>query len=425
MILITSCKKKLDEVSDNPNNPNSITPGVLLTAAESDLAYIEGGDLARFASIFTQHIDGNNRQFLTYQLYVIGAQDVNTVWANTFGGCFNNLVKMKKQCDQNHNNYYGAIARCLLAYEMVQTTDMWNAMPYSEAFQGFDNLSPKYDSQKSIYDSAFLYLNQAVVLLAGSDATYKLPYDNDLFYGGNKDAWTNFAHALKARMYLHLSKADVSNYSNALAEVNASNFSSGADDARFPFANTSTGAAPMFQYLDSRGDFGPGATMLTLLTTLNDPRIAPYDFYNDPNGYGMFVPDQKLSILSNAEMQFIKAECLLKTGASDADVRAAYLAAISQSFSDLGLSADYVNYTAQSSVTPSTITLNEIITQKYIAMYCDPEVFSDWRRTSIPLLTPNAGTQIPRRLPYSQDEIDLNSNTPKGLTLFNRVDWDK
>jgi hypothetical protein len=57
-------------------------------------------------------------------------------------------------------------------------------------------------------------------------------------------------------------------------------------------------------------------------------------------------------------------------------------------------------------------------------LYADPEVFTDWRRTGFPVLTPTTGTAIPRRLVYPQSEFDLNSNTPKNGTLFTRVGWD-
>ena len=66
------------------------------------------------------------------------------------------------------------------------------------------------------------------------------------------------------------------------------------------------------------------------------------------------------------------------------------------------------------------------MTQKYIALYADPEVFNDWRRTGIPELDPNTGSQIPRRLPYAEQTILLNDNTPSpaDLTIFSRVWWD-
>jgi hypothetical protein len=66
------------------------------------------------------------------------------------------------------------------------------------------------------------------------------------------------------------------------------------------------------------------------------------------------------------------------------------------------------------------------MTQKYIAMFLDPEAFADWRRTGIPSLTPNTGSQIPRRLPYPETEVLYNQNCPKPsvINIFTRVWWD-
>ena len=66
------------------------------------------------------------------------------------------------------------------------------------------------------------------------------------------------------------------------------------------------------------------------------------------------------------------------------------------------------------------------MTQKYIAMFMDPEVFSDWRRTGIPELDPNTGANVPRRLPYAETAVLYNENTPSpaDVTIYDRVDWD-
>ena len=78
--------------------------------------------------------------------------------------------------------------------------------------------------------------------------------------------------------------------------------------------------------------------------------------------------------------------------------------------------------------TAATITLEKIMTQKYIAMFTQPEVYSDWRRTNIPMLTPNAGAsiaEIPRRLPTAQNERLYNSKAQVVTDLTQRVWWDQ
>jgi len=106
--------------------------------------------------------------------------------------------------------------------------------------------------------------------------------------------------------------------------------------------------------------------------------------------------------------------------------QAPYPEAIRASFAEAGV-AGYADYIAQETVVPrGSITLESIITQKYLAMFGDPAVFSDWRRTGIPTLDPNTGSKVPRRLPYAQKEILSNENAPSpaDVTIFDRVWWD-
>ena len=104
------------------------------------------------------------------------------------------------------------------------------------------------------------------------------------------------------------------------------------------------------------------------------------------------------------------------------------LEAIASSFAELDLSSDLSAYVAQADVDPgqANLTLDNIMTQKYLSLYADPEVFNDWRRTGIPTLTPNSGSEVPRRLPYSENEVTFNSSASSYLTttIFQRVWWD-
>jgi hypothetical protein len=53
------------------------------------------------------------------------------------------------------------------------------------------------------------------------------------------------------------------------------------------------------------------------------------------------------------------------------------------------------------------------MTEKYIAMFQNIEVWADYRRTCVPTLTPAvAGSGIPGRMYYGQDERNANPNIP-------------
>jgi hypothetical protein len=51
--------------------------------------------------------------------------------------------------------------------------------------------------------------------------------------------------------------------------------------------------------------------------------------------------------------------------------------------------------------------------EKYISLFQNIEVWSDWRRTCLPTLRPALNRPaIPGRLPYGQTEEQTNPNTP-------------
>ena len=57
------------------------------------------------------------------------------------------------------------------------------------------------------------------------------------------------------------------------------------------------------------------------------------------------------------------------------------------------------------------MTLNEIMTEKYIALFQNIKVWNDWKRTCLPAPTPAQGTtgRIPARLLHAQSERNTNS----------------
>ena len=178
-----------------------------------------------------------------------------------------------------------------------------------------------------------------------------------------------------------------------------------------------------------RGDIGFNSTFGDALTEYNDPRLDIYDgdgtslFGDVVDSHDLFVIDRAVELISITELMFAKAESLIATNGSQADIKEAYLAGISSSFSSLELEADYSSYIAQELVNPTIISLENVMTQKWFALYANPESYSDWRRTGIPVLEPNNGVAIPTRWLYPQSETELNPNTPV-VKLTDKVDWD-
>ncbi|MEQ9008617.1 MAG: SusD/RagB family nutrient-binding outer membrane lipoprotein, partial [Ekhidna sp.] len=141
---------------------------------------------------------------------------------------------------------------------------------------------------------------------------------------------------------------------------------------------------------------------------------------------------------SYTEMKFIEAEIELMENNDIPAAEAALAEAIGASIAKLtgGSDAAYVAAnSALAGLADNAARLEQIITQKYIAMYSNGiEPWTDYRRTGYPNLTPNPNGinsfnlngEIPRRVSYPQTEIDLNNaNVPiKDGNLQTPLWWD-
>jgi hypothetical protein len=447
MITSQSCKKGLLEgVNDDPNSPLTVTPRVLLPGAEGSLAYSQGGDVERFTSIMVQNITGFSRQFGGYQNYSFTEEDFNNLWYNLYAATMENFKTIVNIDTANPGFYtiYGGIAKIQLAYTLGMTTDLWGDIPYNDAFLGNANLTPAYQPQQEIYDTIQSLLTQGIDELTNDPGTdLDVPTDNDFIYSGDVPSWIAFAHALKARFYLHLTKVDGNNGATAaqqaLDEINAGGVIS---TAAYPFS--ATGQSPWYQYITQRDDItysaeedGVGNTLTNTMSSRGDPR---YPVYIDVNGdfFGVgylnaFFGNDASSVylMTTSEQYFIEAEAKLRLD-DQAGAQSALINAINEDFTMLGLNPGDSAETAYVA-TYATLTgdfnadLQTIITEKWIANYLHPESWVDYRRTGYPALTPNSGSEIPRRFIYPTDERLYNPNSiNQNSDMFQpRLWWDQ
>ena len=76
---------------------------------------------------------------------------------------------------------------------------------------------------------------------------------------------------------------------------------------------------------------------------------------------------------------------------------------------------------SKSTITAAALTLSDVMTEKYITLFENPEVWNDYKRTCLPALKPAQGrSRIPGRLFYGQTETQTNKaeNVP-AENLFN------
>ena len=440
-LLFSSCSKWIDtSLNTNPNNPTDVAMAQLVAPIEVNLAYVVGGDLARTSCGWMQQIAGLQSQSADNDIYNISEADVNNAWSwNLYApGMINTKLLMEKAVT-TQSPYFGGIAKILMAYHLGVTTDLWGDIPYSDAFKGVSGQTKsKYDTQEAIYTTIFKLLNDGITDLGSATSVYK-PGAEDMFYGGNKAKWIKTANALKARYSLHLAKIKPTTaYTDALTAV-ASSYTSNDDDLKLVFGSAYNNSNPIYQFTQERGGYiGANSKYITMLSATNDPRLAVYydgivgsaagESNSAASGIGVNYAstDSPVYLMSFAELKFIEAEASFKTNDIPRAV-SAYNAGLRASLDREGV-YNATWYTANS-ITALTITLEKIINQKYLSSFLQIETFSDWRRTGYPTLALAQGaitTEIPRRLPYPQDERLYNGiNEPTGITITSHVWWDK
>ncbi|MEI6122351.1 MAG: SusD/RagB family nutrient-binding outer membrane lipoprotein [Bacteroidota bacterium] len=443
MVVISSCKKWMDpEYNKDPGRPSDVSLALLTPGTQVGLGYAVGGDLKYAASMWMQQLAGGANQPLAYDRYTFTQSDVDNVWKYAmYSGPMVDMKKMMDKAKSEGSPWYAGIAKVEMAYSIGCITDLWNDAPYSEAFQGDANLTPKYDTQSAIYDAIFALLNDAIAdFNQPATANISFPGGDDFIYGGDITLWTKAAYSLEARYYLHKSKRDVSAYANALTAL-ANGFTSNAEDMQAPFGNSTNENNPMYQFMfvDRPGDIVIGAKLIDGMITTGDPR---FDKLVDTAGGGTgshpgaadgfaypgpfwASANSPVPFMSYVELKFIEAEA--KLGTSDAPGAAtAFNDAVKASLAKMGVTnltweALYANETG------STITLEKIIGQKYFALCYQLEVYNDWRRTGFPVLVPATNSTmstIPRRYPYPTSERLYNGANMPIATIADRVWWD-
>jgi hypothetical protein len=454
-ITISSCKKWIDtDINDDPNRPLEVTMPLLLPSAEGGIAYAMGGDLSRPACIWMQQIAGIANQPLAFDKYYFTQSDVDNVWKwGLYAGPLKDLNGIMSKAQAEASPWYGGIARILMAYSIGTMSDLWNDIPYSDAFKGLEgNLNPKYDTQQQIYakitellDGAISDLNTAVT------ANRFIPSTDDMIYQGDVAKWLKAAYTLKARYALHLSELNgISAYNSAWdALKDGKGFSSNSDDLEFMFGANYNEENPLSQFLTQRpGDMGMGKYFVDYLKSTNDPRLSLFvdisagDTIGSAPGQGDNAacnpgpyygsPNSTVPLITYVEAKFIEAEVKLQTG-NPTDAATAFNDAVKASLLKTGATNTAAFIAAYASETSESISLSKIIQQKYIALYLQSEVFVDYRRTGYPVLSPapngqfvtSSTTTIPaRRYPYPTSERIYNTSNCPSVLITGNVWWD-
>ncbi|TFH49867.1 MAG: SusD/RagB family nutrient-binding outer membrane lipoprotein [Bacteroidia bacterium] len=441
VLALSSCEKWIDtSINTDPDAPADVPMNLMLPAIEQAFGYnMAGNDLVRTTNIWMQQFDGVDRQSYTEARYQLLPSDVNNIWNSFYTSIFMNSKVLLNKAENTQSPHNAGVARVLIASTLGITTDLFGDMPFSKGFRGNENiLTPTFDAQQKLYDTLFTILDRAITDLSSTSNSVSI--GGDVIYSGSAAKWKKAAYSIKARHLLQLSLVNGDAAYTAAITAAASGFSSNSDDFAVPWNVDNKN--PIFQFMEQRTDVRMGATLVDMLKAVSDPRLPFYanvdgdgeytgsvsgsqtDLASKPGSY-IAAYDAPSVIMSYAELKFIEAEAHFRLGHTG-PAQAAYEAAVAASVLKVTGNANTAWLTANINGVP--VTLDLILTQKYIATFGTNQAYADYRRTGLPAMTLPIGavlTAMPVRFPYAQEEITYNSANVPSVTISDKLWWDR
>ncbi|RZK46467.1 MAG: SusD/RagB family nutrient-binding outer membrane lipoprotein [Pedobacter sp.] len=494
-IMSTGCNKLSDfgDTNVNPNGSTYISTSTLISTTQVRLGNSNFGTVTTTGTPSAELLSGLMAQYFAEPTYPGASRFAGTSLQVNYNGAYqgplNDLqtvilrntdpVQAVDAARFGSNAGQIAMARIMKVFIFWQLTDKWGDIPYSEALKGAANLTPKYDSQESIYKDMLKELGEAVDQFDGTNSV-----QGDLIYAGNETKWKKFANSMRAVMALRMSKVYPGPADLAAVEFNkalTSSVTNGgmliSNDDNFQMyypANANPFTNPFYAPANSN-DNGVSKTFTDLLTGLSDTRQSawvqntngvPYGLANPvPAGTWAKILAPQFKTQVGTMVLFNAASVLLAHAEAaergwipggSAQAKLYYDAGVTASFNQWGLasvpgaylttgpanfdtgaglaSIGGASVPGSNALTPTA--LKRIQLQQYLAFYpIGWQAWSNWRRTGVPDLKPSTDAfdpAIPRRLTYGTIEYQLNAAqvgqagaNMGGDDQNSRVWWDK
>ena len=419
-------------LTNDPNNPTTATREALFMGVQATTWGQQESSPALTVCMWMQQCTGGGGRFVEqFGHYLIDegsfSFDFNSVYT---GGGLTDIRKVEASAGDAGDRQFLGIAQIYEALIIGTAADIWGDIPYTEALK---TDHPQLDTQFAVYDSVQALLSRAIANLGGAGPG---PGDRDLVFGGVAASWIKVAHTMKARYFLHTVEAAGAGllgtrtaaqvYADVIAQATLGiTDASGAGDFRAFHGQNTSERNVWYQF--SQTTFGTdlvaGKRLVDIMKARNDPRLPQYFGRNAGNGFGgddvnaaqsadsvsavdgaRNSPTFQQPFVTYAENELILAEAYNRT-ANDALA----LTHLNNERAAAGLAA---------TAGAGAALLDSIMTEKYVAMFQNIEVWSDYRRTCRPVITPYAnaspvyGGKVPGRFYYGQNERNTNSNIP-------------
>lgn len=438
--LTASCKDELAKINKNQNEAETPQPAYLLTSTIKTTTDSYWGVSNNLASslLFVQH--WARVQYTDPDRYIFTNNDFNEGWSTWYSKSISQLKLIQKLVANPENNNYKGVSLVLQSWIFSLLTDAYGDIPYTETGDINNFLTPRYETQESVYRGILNDLKNAQSLLKADGEAIQ----GDIIYGGNIINWKQFANSLRLRFALRIADRLPDLAKTTLQEVAAegSGYISSNDEIAQLVYQDAPNRNPVSSSFEAREDYRVSKTMVDKLRDLSDPRLSiyadrtktatPQGYVGLPNGLtsseassigfdltsrpGAYFREPKAPavILSYSEVLFGLSEAVSR-GFITGDAADLYQKAIRASLEQYKISNTLIDaYLRQPSVSFDPNNYKKSIgEQKWIALYGQGlEAFAEWRRLDYPQLTPAKagalGGKIPTRFLYPGTEQSLN-----------------
>ena len=474
----SGCEKGFDELNVNPTAATTLNPIFTFNNAIVNSAFTN--DILVFELGIVQQMYSPNSGVLAGANFNVDNKFRNAgLWQRYNRDVLRYVVDVldKTKAEPTRSNLYN-MARIWRAHTAMVLTDTYGDVPYKEAGLGFlgGSITPKYDTQQSIYEDILKELPEAAAAL---DAT-KTREAGDILYGGDIAKWKKLANSLLLRAGMRLSKVNPALAQSTVQKAVAGGvFQTNADNAvvrhTSNFQNSVSGllngseannyyltgnfvdylkatedprlASIAARYVGAKSGSEQTAAKInrdpavqigmplgfdngTVIAQAAKDKLASFYDYSQLDRTRMGKLDAPNFLVTHAQTQLLLAEAALRgwTTGSPADFYNAGVTAHLHQLAehDPGSAVPAAAITTYLAKNPYVAAkgLELINTQYWVASFLNgPETFANFRRSGFPTLKPNPypGKEIKgdfmRRLTYPDSELSVNrANLTEAIT---------
>lgn len=437
-VALVACNPFLtgEGLTNDPNNPTTATREALFMGVQATTWGQQESSPALTVCMWMQQCTGGGGRFVEeFGHYRIDegsfSFDFNSVYT---GGGLTDIRKVQASASDAGDRQFLGIAQIYEALIIGTAADLWGDIPYTQALT---TAAPTLDNQFAVYDSVQALLSRAIVNLAGAGPG---PGERDLVFGGDAASWSKVAHTLKARYFLHTAEAAGAGllgtrtaaqvYADVIAQatLGISDATGAADFRAFHGQNTSErNVWYQFSQTTFGTDLVAGKRLVDIMKAGNDPRLPLYFGLNAGDRYGgddVNVPQPADSV--SAVDGTRNSPTFRQPFVSYAENELMLAEAYNRTLDDANARTHFNNERATVPPLPAigggivgAAMLDSIMTEKYVALFQNIEVWNDYKRTCRPALVPYTGPgsgaiagKIPGRFFYGSNERNTNPNIP-------------